>query len=137
MRFLIKNTMPKAEKEGDQFIRYSGVSEPFVRISERDGKKIGVDGGGNPKLVFNTGLDEKQVQFFKWYTPEEQKEIERQIVELRPLIVEFYGGEDVVEKTNQYFGRITETLIVYLYRIVIWMFSMIHRDQHMLSYISL
>lgn len=105
MRFLIKNTMPKAEKEGDQFIRYSGVSEPFVRISERDGKKIGVDGGGNPKLVFNTGLDEKQVQFFKWYTPEEQKEIERQIVELRPLIVEFYGGEDVVEKTNQYFWK--------------------------------
>lgn len=103
MRFAIKNTASKAEKEGDVFLRYTGTAEPFRRVSERDCKKIGVDGAGNPKLTFTTGLDEKQVKFFRWYTVKEQEEIMKQIKDLKPIIVDAYGGEDVVSDTNRYF----------------------------------
>lgn len=103
IRFAIKNSMDVAEKEGEAFVRFSGVSEPFKRVSEREGKSVGVDGGGNPRLVFNTGLDEKKAKFFKWYNEEEQKSVTKQIKELRPLIVDYYGGEEVVAETNKYF----------------------------------
>ena len=73
IRFAIKNTAGKAEKEGDSFIRFSGTGEPFRRHCERAVRKIGVDGGGNPKLTFTTGMDEKQVQFYSWYNDEEKK----------------------------------------------------------------
>lgn len=102
-RFVIKNTAGKAEKEGDVFLRFSGVSEPFFHVSERESKEVGVDGGGNPKLTFRTGLDEKLVQFYKWYNADEQKEVIKQIKELRPLISDAYGGESVIANDNKYF----------------------------------
>lgn len=105
IKFSIKNTLAKAEKEGDTIVRYSGVSEPFNRHSERACKKVGVDGGGNPKLVFNTGLDEKQVQFYNWFNEEEKKVLLTTISELKPVIIDFYGGKDVIEPTNQFFWR--------------------------------
>lgn len=105
IRFAIKNTAAKAEKEGDVFVRYSGVSEPFRRISERDAKSVGVDGGGNPKLSFVTGLDEKKVKFFKWYNEEEQASIEKQIKELRPVIIDYYGGTEVTSENNKFFWK--------------------------------
>lgn len=103
IKFAIKNTSAKAEKEGDVFIRYSGVSEPFTRVSEREAKKIGVDGGGNAKLVFTTGLDERSVQFYKWYNENEKKLVVKQIKEMKPLINDFYGGADVIQENNIYF----------------------------------
>jgi hypothetical protein len=103
IRFAIKNTESPAEKEGDSFIRYSGVSEPFRRISERYATKVGVDGGGNPKIIYVTGLDDKKVKFFKWYTEDEQKAIIKQIKELKPVISDFFGGEDVLSESNRFF----------------------------------
>lgn len=102
-RFAIKNTMSSAEKEGDVIVRYSGVSEPFTRVSERKAEKIGVDKEGAPKLVFTTGMDEKQVKFFKWYSEDEQESVRKQIQDLKPLIIDFYGGEDVISSTNKFF----------------------------------
>ncbi len=102
-RFVIKSTANKAEKEGDVFVRYSGDAEPFRRVSERWGTKVGVDAQGNPKLVFTTGLDDNQVKFFKWYNEEEKKAVVKQVKELAPLIKDFYGGEDTTAPTNQYF----------------------------------
>ena len=110
VKFAIRNTAGKAEKEGDQIIRFSGTGEPFNRISERDVKKVGVDGGGNPKLKFNTGLDEKRVAFLPWYTEEERKEVLKQIKELKPIITDFYGGPDVVDDSNQYFWKDDRTV---------------------------
>jgi len=103
IRFAIKNTASSADKEGDTFIRYSGVSEPFKRISERAANKVGVDGGGAPRLMYVTGLDEKKVQFFKWYNEDEKKEVIKQIKELKPIIDEYYGGESVTKEDNFYF----------------------------------
>lgn len=105
IKFAIKNTAAKAEKEGDVYVRYTGVSEPFRRVSERDAKAVGVDGGGNPKLSFVTGLDEKKVQFFKWYNEDEQKVVSKQIQELRPIIKDYYGGEDVINESNKFFWK--------------------------------
>ena len=103
IRFEIKNTASKAETEGDTIVRFSGVSEPFHRVSERASTLIGVDGGGNAKLTFTTGLDEKRVQFYDWYTPEEKEVVKEQIVELKKLVTDAYGGEEVVSPTNKYF----------------------------------
>lgn len=103
IRFSIKNTASKAEKEGDTILRYSGVSEPFRRVSEREGRSIGVDGNNNAKLVFTTGLTTEKVPFYKWYNEAEQKEVVKQIKDLKPTIVNYFGGEDVVSDTNKFF----------------------------------
>lgn len=103
IRFVIKNTQSPAEKEGDVFLRYSGHSEPFKRLSGREARNVGFDSKGEPKLVFVTGLDEKKVQFFKWYNEDEQKAVLKQIKELKPVIADYYGGADVVDPTNKFF----------------------------------
>jgi len=104
IKFTIKNTQTKAVKESDgTIIRYSGVSEPFRRISERSATKIGVDPNGEPVLVYNTGLSDKQVDYYKWYTEAERKEIKKQIKELAPTISNYYGGEEVISDKNKYF----------------------------------
>lgn len=103
IRFAIKNTETKAEREGDTILRFSGVSEPFKRVSERFSSKIGKDAMGNPKVVYTTGLDEKKVKFFKWYNEEEQKVIVKQLKQLKPIITDFYGGDDVLSDTNSAF----------------------------------
>src|SRR5688572_13508582 len=105
VKFSIKNTLAKAEKEGDLVVRYSGVSEPFNRHSERACRKVGVDGGGNAKLVFNTGLDEKQVQFYSWCNEDEKKVLADTIKAYKPIIEDFYGGKDVIVSSNQFFWR--------------------------------
>lgn len=105
IRFSIKNTSAQAEKEGDLIVRYSGVSEPFNRHSERACKKVGVDGGGNAKLVFSTGLDDKQVQFYSWYNEDEKKVLLDTIKELKPIIQDYYGGADVIDSTNKFFWK--------------------------------
>lgn len=102
IKFAIKNTASKAEKEGDSFLRFTGTGEPFTRNSERAVKKVGVDGAGNPRFIFTTGLDEKQVQFYSWYNEEEKKVLVDAIRELKPLIEDYYG-KDVVEQSNKYF----------------------------------
>jgi hypothetical protein len=56
-------------------------------------------------LVFTTGLDPKKVQFYRWYNEQEQKEVIKQIEELRPIIEEFYGGAEVINENNPYFWR--------------------------------
>lgn len=103
IKFAIKNTASKAEKEGDTFVRYSGTSEPFNRVSAREGHAVGLDGKGDPKIAYITGLDEKKVQFFKWYSPDEQKSVSSQIEEMRPMIEEYYGGKDIVNENNAFF----------------------------------
>lgn len=105
VKFSIKNTADKAEREGDVTVRFTGTSEPFNRHSERACRKVGVDGAGNPKLVFNTGLDSKQVQFYSWLTADEKKALLDTIKELKPLIEDFYGGPSVTVDTNQFFWR--------------------------------
>lgn len=105
IKFAIKSTQARAEKEGDLIVRFSGVAEPFNRVSEREGKKIGVDAQGNVKIKFNTGLDEKQVQFLPWYNEAEKVEVKKQIKELKPLIMDYYGGADSIEETNKFFWK--------------------------------
>lgn len=107
LRFTIKDAIGKAEKEGDSVIRFSGVSsEPVFKVSERETRRIGIDAKGEPKLVFTTGLEEDKVQFFKWYSEEdEKKEIIKQIKEYKPIIRDYFGGEDVIEPSNRFFWR--------------------------------
>src|SRR5262245_20759064 len=102
LRFAIKNTAGKAEKEGDSFLRFTGTGEPFRRTCERAVKTIGLDGGGNPKLTFTTGMDDRHVQFYSWSNDDEKKILTETIKDLRPLIEDFYGGKDVVDRSNQY-----------------------------------
>lgn len=106
IRFAIRNTADKAEKESDgTYLRYTGTAEPFRRHSERSCKKIGVDIQGNPKLVFTTGLDVDQVKFYNWYSEEDKKTLKKTIEDLVPLIESYYGGSSVVDSTNYYFWK--------------------------------
>lgn len=108
IRFAIKNTQSKAEKEGEDIVRYTGVSEPFRRTSQRDVKVLDVDKDNNPiKWKFTTGLDEDQVQFYKWYDDNNQKALRKYIQELKPIIASFYGGDDVISSNNYHFWRRT------------------------------
>lgn len=103
IRFAIKNAESTAQKEGDTILRFSGVSEPFFRVSERTCTKIGEDKDRNPKLLFVTGLDEKKVPYYKWYNEAEKKEVIKQIKQLKPIIQEYYGGSEVLDPSNVYF----------------------------------
>lgn len=106
MKFVIKNTQSKAEKEGDVLVRYSGVSEPFSRHSERDVRVLDVDEKQNPiKWKFTTGLDEKQVPYYKWYSDEDKAELIKSIKTLRKTIEDYYGGADAVSPNNFYFWK--------------------------------
>lgn len=104
VKFTIKNTPPPAEKEGDQVVRFSGVSEPFNRHSERFCRKIGVDGKGNARLVFSTGLALDKVEYYPWYSAEEKEIVKDKIKELLPAIEKFYGKE-TLEPTNAFFWK--------------------------------
>ena len=81
IRFAIRSTPAPAQKEGNQIVRFSGTSEPFNQKSERFAEKIGVDGGGNDRIRFRTGLDEKNVEWLPWYNEEEKKQVINQIKE--------------------------------------------------------
>jgi hypothetical protein len=105
IRFQIKNTPPKAEKEGDLTVRYSGTAEPFRRTTERQVIKVGVDGAGNPRLRFTTGLDVDKVDLYHWYNEEEKKVVKKAIKELYPVLVKAYGGKEVLDDSNRYFWK--------------------------------
>lgn len=105
IKFQIRNTSPKAQREGNHIVRFSGTGEPFNRKSEREAKKVGVDAQGNIKLRYNTGLDETKVAFLPWYNEQERKEVLKQIKEFKPIIIDYYGGEDVIQENNQFFWR--------------------------------
>lgn len=110
IKFSIKNTLSKAEKEGDTILRYSGVSEPFERVSERLAQKVGVNQDGTSRLKFTTGLEENQVSFYRWYSEEDRKVLIDSIKELRPIIENFYGGEETVSSSNQFFWKENRTV---------------------------
>ncbi len=105
IRFAIRNTEEKAKKEGEQIVRFSGTSEPYHRVSEREGRQIGVDVGNNPMFTFTTGLNPDKVQYYRWYNDEEKKAIVKKIKELKPLISSYYGGEEVIDEHNAYFWK--------------------------------
>lgn len=103
IRFAIKSTIAPATKEGDAIVRFSGTSEATKGSEERDCTVVGVDGGGNPKVVFNTGLEVGKVDLYRWYTEEEKEQVRKQIQELRPKIENNYGGPAVIDPTNSFF----------------------------------
>lgn len=106
IRFAIKNTASKAVKEGDSFIRYTGTSEPFSRNCERTARTIEMDDKGNPtKWTFTTGLEEDQVEFYKWYTKDEQEVVKETIKNLKPVIERLYGGASVINPQNASFWK--------------------------------
>lgn len=106
IRFAIKTTAGKAETESDgTIIRYSGTSEPFYKVSERYGEKIGSDANNNPVFRFITGLDPEQVEFYGWYSAEEQKIVADQIKEMLPTIRKAYGGDKVISENNEHFWK--------------------------------
>lgn len=106
MKFTIRNTADKAKKEGDSFIRYSGTGEPFNRTSERNSRTVEVDEKGEPiKWEFTTGLEEDQVEFYKWFTDEEKEVVKETIKSLKPTIQKYYGGANAIKPENYTFWK--------------------------------
>lgn len=105
IRFAIKSTVAPAIKEGNVTVRFSGTSEVTKSSEERDCTVVGVDGAGNPRFVFNTGLDVDKVDLYRWYSKEEQEEVKKQINELKPLISRANGGDTIIDPTNAFFWK--------------------------------
>ena len=106
IKFAIRNTAEKAKKEGDSFVRFTGTGEPFSRDCERTARAIDTDPLGNPiKWTFTTGLEEDQVEFYKWFTDEEKEVVKQSIKDLKPLIQRYYGGEKAINPENFSFWR--------------------------------
>lgn len=106
IKFAIRTVAEPAKKEGDSFVRYSGTGEPFNRDSERTSRTIETDREGNPtKWSFLTGLEEDQVEFYKWFTEEEKKIVMEAIQDLRPKIEKFYGGKNIIHPENYSFWK--------------------------------
>jgi hypothetical protein len=106
IKFAIRNTASKAVKEGDSFIRFSGTGEPFSRHCERTSRAVESDNQGNPtKWTFTTGLDDNQVEFYKWYNEEEKSVVKKSINDLRPIIERFYGGANAINSENYSFWK--------------------------------
>lgn len=103
MKFQIKSVAGKPKKEGDVFIRYEGISEPFRHSDSMGCSRIGVDKDGSAKLKFRTGLDEDQIDFYGWFNKEEKEQFREFLKNNRDLIVRNFGGEDVIDSTNKYF----------------------------------
>lgn len=139
IKFAIRNTASKASKEGDAFIRYSGTGEPFSRNCERTSIATEMDAQGTPtKWVFTTGLDEKQVEFYKWFNDEEKEVITKSIEDLRPTIERFYGGKAVINPENYSFwkrNREVSRLVVTHDNIDVFFDT--SKPQHALLYLSI
>lgn len=138
IRFAIRNTAGEATKEGDTVLRFTGVSEPFNRSSSRSAKKVGEFTNGDPKLVFNTGLDETKVSMYNWYNEEEKKQVKKMIKELKPKIQEAYGGADIIDPGNKFFwkeDRSVSRLLLTNYDIDV--FYDTEKPSHALLYLSI
>jgi hypothetical protein len=106
VKFAIRNSAEKAKKEGDSFVRYSGTGEPFNHDDERASRAIETDQLGNPtKWTFVTGLEEDQVEFYKWFTEEEKVVVKETIRTLRPIIERYYGGKNAINPENYSFWK--------------------------------
>jgi hypothetical protein len=139
IKFSIKNTSAKAEKEGDLIVRYSGLAEPFRRSSERQCQEVGVDGAGKAKVVFVTGLDEEKVEMYRWFTKEEKEAVKKLIKQQKTIIAKAYGGTDVVEPTNRYFWgpKNKEVFKLYITNDTHEIFFDLERPSHALLYLSI
>ena len=139
VKFAIRNTAEKAKKEGDSFIRYSGTGEPFFRKSERAARVLDFDANGFPsKWQFVTGLEEDQVDLYKWLSDEEKEVVKKTIAELKPTIERFYGGKSVVNSENSAFWRGTrEVHSLKLTHDDIDIFYDTEKPQHALLYLSI
>jgi len=106
IRFAIRNTAEKAKREGEAFVRYSGTGEPFNHDDERQARTIESDNQGNPtKWSFVTGLDEGQVEYYKWLSDDEKEVVKETIKTLRPKIEKYFGGAGMIHPENYSFWK--------------------------------
>lgn len=108
LKFVIRNTSDDAEKDHDgTIVRYSGVSEAFKRLSDRACTITKVDVNREPiEFSFVTGLDEKKVDYYYWYTDEEKKVVKDTIKDLKTVIEDYYGGSEVLDPKNFAFWKL-------------------------------
>lgn len=105
IKFAIRNTAEKAKKEGDSFVRFSGTGEPFNRNSERLSDVVKTDSQGNPlEFSFVTGLDDRKVQFYQWFTEDEKNVVKQTIKDLTPKIKSYFGDTSL-NSDNQAFWK--------------------------------
>lgn len=105
-KFAIKSVAGDAQREGDEVVRFSGISEPMHQGCEREVRKTGEIGSGRDLQTFvrfNTGLEPDMIEFYDWYSEAEKEALKEFIIENKPKISKFYGGDEVVKPENRYF----------------------------------
>jgi hypothetical protein len=103
VKFAIRTVVGPSEKEGNDYVRYTGNDEVFRNSIERFCTKVGERGYGKdayPIVKFKTGLDPEEIDYCDWFTPEEKKVVKDFIVENRDRIISAYGGPDVTKDDN-------------------------------------
>jgi hypothetical protein len=104
-KFVIMNSQPPAEKEGQEIVRFTGTAEPFIQSTERESTEVGVDAGGNPRIIYNTGLNRDKVDLYRWLNEDEKEALRKQMDELVPLITKTFGPTILAEDNQNFWGR--------------------------------
>jgi|LakMenEpi03Aug12_release.lakeMendotaPanAssembly.Ray.scaffolds.fasta_scaffold00342_26 hypothetical protein len=105
VRFQIKSTSPKAEKEGKEILNFSGEAQNYRRKATRVSEAVGYKPDGSPKIKFKTGLDPERVKFYWWFKEEEREEVKKQLEESLPDIEMRFHGKEVIHDENKSFWK--------------------------------
>lgn len=105
VRFQIKATSRKAEKEGKEILNFSGESQPYRRKATRVSEQVGLRPNGEAIIKFKTGLVPDRVKYYWWFTEAEREEIKKQLEESLPDIEERYHGKEIIHEENKSFWK--------------------------------
>ena len=140
LKFAIKSVAGEATKEGDDFVRFTGISEPMHQGCEREVRKTGEIGSGKDLQVFvkfTTGLEEDLVDFYVWYSDEEKEQVKKFIAENKEKIARFYGGDEVIKPDNKYFWQRKEVNKLFVDNYTIDKLFDTKNPSHCLLYLSI
>lgn len=102
-KFQIKSIMGTPTKEGDSIVRFSGLSETLnvgdVLASTQ------VVRGASKIQKFKTGLEEDAVKFNNLISDSMKEEYIKQIREYKPILSEYYEGDEQIDSTNADFWK--------------------------------
>lgn len=102
-RFQIKSLMGTPLREGEHIVRWTGLSES-LNVADVLGSTT-ITRGNSRVTKFKTGLEEADVRFNNLIPSSQKEDFKKQLSEFRPLIADYFQGEDQIDATNESFWK--------------------------------